>query len=61
MADKQTTTEPSPILIVGLDGRKVTLQMIFRANSVAGQQYDDLIADCRRGIPALNMSVKPHD
>ena len=52
--------EPPPLLIVGIDGRKLTLEVTFRTNRMAGQWYDDIVGDCRRGILNLNIEVKPH-
>lgn len=55
-----TLIEPPPVLIVGIDGRKVTLEMVFRSSRQAGMWYDDIVADCRRGVLSLNMEVKTH-
>lgn len=55
-----TLIDPPPLLIVGIDGRKVTVEMVFRSNRLASQWYDDIVADCRRGVLSLNMEVKPH-
>lgn len=55
-----TLIDPPPILIVGICGRKVTVEMVFRSNRQASMWYDDIVADCRRGVLSLNMEVKPH-